>query len=57
MAQGTGPFRFEFEPTCEFTYINFDGEYYKVIRPKEIILRKSTHFEKTRLRVLRHAQR
>lgn len=34
MAQGTGPFRFEFDPDCDFTYLNFDGEYYKAVRPK-----------------------
>lgn len=53
MAQGTGPFRIEFKPDCELTYLNYDGEYYKVIRPKEIIVRKSTYFDKAKLRVLR----
>jgi hypothetical protein len=57
MAQGTGPFKFTFKPDCEFTYVNFDGEYYKVIKPKEIIVRKSEYFEKAPLRVLRHSKR
>ena len=57
MAQGTGPFRFEFEPNCAFTYLNFDGEYYKVVKPKEVIVRHSSHFEKVPLRVLRHSRK
>lgn len=57
MAQGPGPFTFEFEKDCAFTYLNFDGEYYKVVKPTKIVVRRSAYFEKSKLRVLRHSRK
>ena len=53
IVQGRGPFKFEFETNCTHTYVMFDGEYYKVMQPKQITVRKSPHFLQSSLRVLK----
>ena len=53
IAQGAGEFRFEFHEECSHSYLNFDGEYFKIYRPKRVVIRKSRHFGGRRLKVLR----
>ena len=56
IVQGEGPFLIKFREYPEHpehkTFMQIDGEFIKMVQPKQILLRKSTLFPSSKIRVL-----